>query len=117
MSARKAARRPKTTDPKWFFLDQPRIPIAGAGSPAPCPFCGSADDIFLALEYKETHSGEKYPLSYGFCDVCGAQGSPCTDGVPTEGTPPRTAHALLVEAAAVWNKREVPSEQKREAQS
>lgn len=77
-------------DTGLIFTDGEGAAIAGAPSPAPCPWCGNAD---LVAVFDEDMPGDT-PLYSAECQGCGAVGPPC-------GT--------LREAAERWNERPAPA--------
>ncbi len=99
MSARKVTRRPKAPPvaQPYFTEYSYGIPIAGPGSPLPCPFYASTKISIVIGARHEGSSG--YGTAHAHCDNCGAEMgySNNMDG---------GSHAdAVMEAARLWNTR------------
>jgi Restriction alleviation protein Lar len=93
--------KPAERETGQFVLRPHHVPIAGPGSPLPCPFCGSGDDVVIAIDPGQEGAHPAHVCAE--CDTCGAQGPFVTQDRQVAGMI-RIAD-LVVAAARDWNKR------------
>jgi hypothetical protein len=81
-----------------FCENDYNMPIAGAGRPAPCPFCG-VTEVSVIIETRDTDGGMYVHVECGHCG-CEAPGTDSANDAPDKST-----YALVLKACVRWNSR------------
>ena len=96
--------KPARSSTSRFVYGPDQVPIAGVGSPLPCPFCGVSPNVQVTVSRPKDGGDNAWAEAH--CECCGAQGPFVTQN--REVVDRVLIADLVVAAAKEWNKRGRP---------